>query len=135
MIYGYAQFWCFIKKSGILGRSLNVFILLIRLRPIFLSYRNQLTDFCCKSIDWFLLEDNIGFKKVKSTLIQIRKSFNISLFTKNSIPQILHYNDFHFFEICAIEICNIFNYKNREKKQNTFKSSLLFKQNSNSTGT
>lgn len=32
---------------------------------IFLPYRNQLTDFHCTSVDWFLYKFNIGLKWVK----------------------------------------------------------------------
>ena len=28
------------------------------------SYKNQLIDLQCKSVDWFLYEENIGMKKV-----------------------------------------------------------------------
>ena len=34
-------------------------------RPMLKSYRNQLIDLYCKSIDWFLYDDNIGLKRVE----------------------------------------------------------------------
>ena len=38
----------------------NGFHQLTLYRPMFLSYRNQSVDLCCKSTDWFLYDRNIG---------------------------------------------------------------------------
>ena len=35
---------------------------------MFPSYRNQSVDLLCKSIDWFLYDENIGLQKVKVDL-------------------------------------------------------------------